>query len=271
MCHLDAVRRMSGPTVVAAAPRHADAAHGVAMRLGAVLLDREAWSAQDPPRVVLWVDDEGLGLRGPPAGASPRRSPQPPTTRRSGREGLLRALGGPPSRVSVIDATAGWGADAGVIAAAGARVTMIERSEVVAAILEDALARWRSAGIEASTRMHLVRGEARALLESGAHRADVVYLDPFYAGQGDALTTAADLRWLRVAARWGDASGEAPDPDSDALLLRAARAAADRRVVVKRPIAAEPLAGVAPSGSLRGRTTRFDLYAPLRGHGVGDP
>jgi 16S rRNA (guanine1516-N2)-methyltransferase len=53
-----------------------------------------------------------------------------------------------------------------------------------------------------------------------------------------------------------------PEPSEDVGLLAAARAAATRRVVVKRPRRAPPLDGVRPSGSLMGTTTRFDLYAP---------
>ena len=50
------------------------------------------------------------------------------------------------------------------------------------------------------------------------------------------------------------------DGDSDRL-LPAAIAAARRRVAVKRPRGASPLPGPAPSGSIDGRSTRFDIYA----------
>jgi 16S rRNA (guanine1516-N2)-methyltransferase len=279
-----------GAVVVAGDAAHRPAAVDLARALGAVVRDPADWRAAPGPPVVVWVDGEGAGLRGPPRGAAPRRPPPPPRGRRSGREPLLRALGGAAATTTVIDATAGWGADAGVLAAAGARVTMIERSPVVVALLTAALERWRATGHDAARRLTLVHGDARAVLASGVVSADVVYLDPFYAGRDHATTTGADLRWLRVAARWGDdgEGGErragAPDEDGggsggdapsvDAELLRAARGAAGRRVVVKRPIGATPLAGVAPSGSLRGRTTRFDLYAPepwRRAHeGAGD-
>jgi 16S rRNA (guanine1516-N2)-methyltransferase len=253
--------------VVAAGPEHEAAARDLAQRLGARVVPAAAWAVAPGPPVVIWLDERGIALRGPPAGASPRRPPRPPSGRRGGREGLVRALGGPVARTRVIDATAGWGGDAGVLAAAGATVTMLERSAVVAAMLADALARWRTEGSDAAGRMTLVHGDARVLLEGGGLHAEVVYLDPFYAGREGATTTAADLRWLRTAARWDGAAtpDAATAAASEAATLLAARRAASRRVVVKRPLAARPLAGVAPSGSLRGRTTRFDLYAPLQG------
>ena len=53
------------------------------------------------------------------------------------------------------------------------------------------------------------------------------------------------------------------DLAEESALLRAARATAAKRVVVKRALRAAPLAQVPPSGSLRGRTVRYDLYAPF--------
>ena len=52
------------------------------------------------------------------------------------------------------------------------------------------------------------------------------------------------------------------DEDTSTLLLPA-RKAATFRVVVKRARRAPYLAGVEPSGMLHGKTTRFDLYAPI--------
>jgi 16S rRNA (guanine1516-N2)-methyltransferase len=47
------------------------------------------------------------------------------------------------------------------------------------------------------------------------------------------------------------------DPDADTLL---ADANARRRIVVKRPRSAAPLAGRAPSLALTGTQARFDIY-----------
>lgn len=237
------------PAVVAATPADEARARAVADRLGARCLERAAWAAGAGGDVVVWVDDEGLALRGPAAaGADPVRPSPPPAGGRGGREPLLRAVG---PGADVIDATAGWGGDAGVLAAAGRHVVMIERHPVLALVLADALERWRAARRPAADRLALVVGDARVLLAT--MRADVVLLDPMYPSRGKAARKGEDLVLARRLV--GD------DADQGDLLA-AARAAARRRVVVKRPRGAPVLAGRAPTGAVVGRTTRYDLYPP---------
>jgi 16S rRNA (guanine1516-N2)-methyltransferase len=154
----------------------------------------------------------------------------------------------------IIDATAGLGGDAFDFASAGSHVIMLERSAVIAALLEDGLRRAaldpRIAAVAA--RMTLKQGDALELLPALAP-ADVVYLDPMF------QLTAPQAGKRKAMRIFHELVG--PDPDADSL-LEAARAAAVRRVVVKRARRAPWLAGVRPSGSLEGRTVRFDLYAP---------
>lgn len=175
---------------------------------------------------------------------------------------LWRALLG--GREEIVDATAGLGSDAFHLAAKGARVTLIERSAVLAALLSDTIEAARSgllgSGAAAvAERLTLLFGDAAMLLASETSLpAGVVYLDPMFAG---ASGSAAPPKGMAVLRRLF-AEDEAVHKD-EAALLHSARAAAARRVVVKRALKAAPLAQVPPSGSLRGRTVRFDLYAPL--------
>jgi 16S rRNA (guanine1516-N2)-methyltransferase len=246
-----------GPIVVVGDGASDAHARACALRLGATLWTREAWEAADPAPVVVWCDVEGPGLRGPPRGAAVRRPPAPPVAR-PGRDPLVRALGLPPTRARVVDATAGWGVDAGVLAAAGAHVTMLERSPAMALLLEAAVERWRAGAHPAAARLGLREGDATMLLSS-LPSCDVVYLDPLFPGRETRATSAVSLRWLRAVAAWSSTDGE--DRDDERGLLEAARACATRRVVVKRARGDAFLAGVEPSGSLVGRTTRYDLYA----------
>lgn len=167
-------------------------------------------------------------------------------------EALARAAGvraeSPPD---VIDATAGLGRDAFVLAALGCEVTLIERQPVVAALLRDGLARALD-DKRARTivqRMHLRVADACEILAT-AH-ADIVLIDPMHPPRRKEAAVKKEMRVLRQLV--GD------DRDADRLLA-AARAAAARRVVVKRPHGAEPLAGMRPSGSVEARSTRFDIY-----------
>lgn len=168
-------------------------------------------------------------------------------------EALARAAGvraGSPPHV--IDATAGLGRDAFVLAALGCEVTLIERQPIVAALLRDGLTRARDdeRARPAAQRMHLLVGNAVDILATA--RAAVVLVDPMHPPRRKDAATRKEMRVLRQLV--GD--------DADAAeLLAAALPAATRRVVVKRPHGASPLSGPQPSGAVEGRSTRFDIYA----------
>ncbi len=179
---------------------------------------------------------------------------------RRGRDPLLHAtLATEGPHPEVVDATAGLGADAFALAAAGCRVTALERHPALAFLLAEALALAANDPdlADAADRVTVVHADARAWLRRHPGVAPVVLLDPMYPraahGAGRRRRVGKEMRLFR------DLVGDDPDADD---LLGAARRAASRRVVVKRPRRAEPLAGVAPSGSIDGRTVRFDLYPP---------
>ena len=164
----------------------------------------------------------------------------------------------------IVDATAGLGSDAFHLAAKGAEVTLIERSPVLAALLADTLAAARSgllgpAAVATAERLELLVGDAAQLLTGAAVApAGVVYLDPMFDGVSG---SAAPPKGMAVLRRLF--AEDEQDLAEESALLRAARATAAKRVVVKRALRAAPLAQVPPSGSLRGRTVRYDLYAPF--------
>jgi 16S rRNA (guanine1516-N2)-methyltransferase len=153
----------------------------------------------------------------------------------------------------VLDGTAGLGRDAFVLASLGARITLAERNPTVAALLEDARRRAAAdpATAAAAARTQVVHADARRVLETAATGFDVVYLDPMYPHQGRTALAAKELQLLRELC--------GADPDADALLAPAL-AVARRRVVVKRPLKAPPLAGRAPSLAFSGTQARFDVY-----------
>ena len=82
-------------------------------------------------------------------------------------------------------------------------------------------------------------------------------------GRGDRESPQHDRQALHGPHRLFAGGEDALTAEEEATLLAAARRAAGQRVVVKRPRKAEPLGGVQPSGSIEGRTVRYDLYAPL--------
>ena len=178
--------------------------------------------------------------------------------RQSGGKGqaLARAVGLKGGQLpSVLDATAGLGGDAFVLASLGLSVRLAERSKVVGALLSDGLER-ASAHPEtapAASRLHLTvadAAEVMAGLAEGA-RPDTVYLDPMYPHTGKTALKNKEMRLFRLLV------GE----DEDApRLLAAALSCAKTRVVVKRPKNAPPVGELKPSATIPGKTTRFDLY-----------
>lgn len=157
----------------------------------------------------------------------------------------------------VVDATAGLGRDAFVLASLGARVLLIERVAAIAALLEDGLA--RAAGDpevgEIVARMRLAWADAGRELAATLAAADfppqVIHLDPMFPHRDKSALVKKEMRLFRELA--GD--------DSDApRLLEAALDLATHRVVVKRPRKAPPIAGPAPQHVLEGKTSRYDLY-----------
>jgi len=155
----------------------------------------------------------------------------------------------------VLDATAGLGRDAFVLASLGCEVDMLERSPVAAALLEDGLARARQGTevAEIAARMRLHHGPAVAAMQGwNGPRPEVIYLDPMFpeTRTKSALSKKEMQAFQQVVG---------PDEDADALLAPAL-ALASSRVVVKRPRHAPLLAGFKPAYSLEGDSVRFDCY-----------
>ena len=167
----------------------------------------------------------------------------------------------------VLDATAGLGRDAFVLASLGCTVTMIERSPVAYLLLEDGLRRGRqeAATAEIVARMHLYFGDGRSWLAERAaglgplasQEFDVVYLDPMFPEPGKRAKSKKDMAAFQ--------SLIGGDADADALLAPA-RQIAIKRITVKRPRHAPHLAGVTPDFALAGESTRFDGYLPQTKH-----
>ncbi|MDR1162450.1 MAG: class I SAM-dependent methyltransferase [Candidatus Accumulibacter sp.] len=170
------------------------------------------------------------------------------------RQMIAKAAGlAPGIRPSVLDATAGLGRDAFVLASLGCAVTLVERQAIVAALLEDGLERARENAEAAPivARMRFLRGDALPLMRAWRGTPpQVVYLDPMFPPRVKVARVKKEMRFFRPLADDGDVS----------VLLEAALALASHRVVVKRPRKAPPIDGVPPKYAVEGRSSRFDVY-----------
>ncbi|MDA0803868.1 MAG: class I SAM-dependent methyltransferase [Planctomycetota bacterium] len=186
-----------------------------------------------------------------------------------GRHSLVRAIG--KGSGAVIDATAGLGADAWLIAASGRRVIALERCAAVHAVLADGLARARadpSLHVVAQ-RITLHQADSIASLErvlaearAAGEAVDAIFVDPMYPHSDSSALPPRDIRLVRAAA--GD------DTDADQLFA-AACGCGTARVVVRRPHRAPPME--LPSGApvraplnaqFKSTLVRYDLYLPVR-------
>ncbi len=155
---------------------------------------------------------------------------------------------------SVLDGTAGLGRDAFVLASLGCKVTMLERSPVVAALLEDGLKR---AALDAdigdwvTTRLSLVFASSLSDLEKLNISPDVVYLDPMYPHKKKSALVKKEMRVFQ--------SLVGADLDADGLFEPAMRVAT-KRVVVKRPSYADYISNTKPSMAIETKNNRFDVY-----------
>lgn len=169
---------------------------------------------------------------------------------------------------SILDATAGLGGDAFVLATLGCRVQMCERSPLAHALLSDGLIRAANADDDSLrdilSRLALLAIDTQAHLqnllasEEFVEKPDVIFLDPMFP---EKRKNAAPKKEMLAFHQLIGA-----DEDADALLPLALQVA-QRRVVVKRPRHAPVLAGIKPGLVLEGESTRFDIY-PLRSMAV---
>ena len=159
--------------------------------------------------------------------------------------------GTPTEELLVVDATAGLGEDSLLLAAAGFRVVMFERDEIIAALLEDALTRAAedprlSALVE---HMELRKEDSIAALSSGNLAPDVVLLDPMFPARTKSASVKKKFQLIHGL--------EAPCADEEEL-LDAAISAGPRKIVIKRPPKGPYLAGRKPAYSLSGKAVRYD-------------
>ncbi|MFY0646063.1 class I SAM-dependent methyltransferase [Sulfitobacter geojensis] len=154
---------------------------------------------------------------------------------------------------TIIDATAGLGRDAFLLASLGAEVTLIERSDKMHALLEQGMQRAAAEGgqlREIIDRMTLLKGDAKDLLPDLS--GESILIDPMHPPRKSSALVKQELRQVR----------EIVGSDEDAAdLVRVALANATKRVVLKWPAKADPIEGIRPcTHQILGKSTRYDVF-----------
>ena len=173
----------------------------------------------------------------------------------AGGEAISKAVGIKKGhRPNIVDATAGWGRDAFVLATLGCRVHMIERSDVIAKLLKDGLRRAEQdekIGTMIKNNLSLTCGDSRQELLHTPFEPEVIYLDPMFPHKEKSALVKKEMRLLQ--------SVVGQDTVADTL-LEISLTIATNRVVVKRPAYADFLAEIKPHTSIKIKKYRFDIY-----------
>lgn len=157
----------------------------------------------------------------------------------------------------VLDATAGLGRDAFVLASLGCTMTLLERSPIAWLLLTDGLRRAVADPATAAVAARIQLQHVHALdwlREAEPAQFDVVYLDPMFPEPDKRAKSKKEMAVLQALL--------GGDTDADALLEPALQVAT-KRVVVKRPRHAPWLAERKPDFVYEGESTRFDVYRPV--------
>lgn len=158
------------------------------------------------------------------------------------------------NRPTVLDATAGLGRDAFVLASLGCRVHMVERSSIIFALLEDGLRRAyndKNIGPWVQERLSLQQANSGHDDDQWPFVPDVVYLDPMFPPKNKAAKVKKEMQVLQHILDG--------DPDSQ-MLLPWALSLAQQRVVIKLPDEAPSFASIDPDTVIKTRKNRFAVY-----------
>jgi 16S rRNA (guanine1516-N2)-methyltransferase len=170
------------------------------------------------------------------------------------KELLARTMGFKPSEhPHIVDATAGLGRDSFILASLGFEVTLLERSPILCALLQDAFLRAEKKEQIAPVikRLHLLKEDAFHWLKKNTDSPQVIYLDPMFPPRKKSASVKKEMVLLQ------ELLGKDDDADK---LFELALSCATVRVVVKRPRFAPNMARRLPNFSLVGKSSRFDVY-----------
>ena len=175
------------------------------------------------------------------------------TNGRLQHEMLVKAASSEKEGRKAIDATAGMGEDAFVLAAQGYEVTLYEQNPVVAALLKDAIRRAKKNQIlkDIAGRMKVVEADSVECMSKLLDPVDVIYLDPMFPARQKSSLINKKLQLIQKLE---------PPCSEETDLFDAALKVCPSRIIVKRPLKSECLAGREPSYTLKGKAIRYDCY-----------
>ncbi len=175
------------------------------------------------------------------------------------REMLVKAsrIKGQAMPQTLVDATAGFGEDSLILAAAGFKVQLYEMDEIIAVLLQDGMERATENPQlkEAVSRMTLICQDSTVGLKNLGFKPDIVLLDPMFPARQKSALIKKKFQLIQRL--------ESPCT-TEQELLEAAEIADPKRIVIKRPLKGPYLADRKPSYSLEGKAIRYDCFVFAR-------
>ncbi len=159
---------------------------------------------------------------------------------------------------AILDTTAGLAGDAFVLATLGCPITLIERSPIIFALIEDAVER-----ASLSEKFHSILEQGFNIINADANnfitqqlvknspKPDVIYIDPMYPERKKSALVKKDMQILQRLHG---------NDDTTSQLFENALLYAKKRVVVKRPLYADTISKKVPNTSIKSKKTRYDIY-----------
>ena len=171
--------------------------------------------------------------------------------KRADHEKLIKkALGKSEHPLNILDCTAGMLQDALLFLSLGHQVTALEQSKILFYLLRDGISRSEDQRI--FEKLDLIHANACSY-DVGAKNFDVIYFDPMYPPAKKKALGSGQLEYISKILEIESLENNAVK-DFEILQLMPVR-----KMVVKRPIKAEPFS-LQTNYQVSGKTTRFDVY-----------
>ena len=171
--------------------------------------------------------------------------------KRADHEKLIKkALGKSEHPLNILDCTAGMLQDTLLFLSLGHQVTALEQSKILFHLLQDGISRSEDQSI--FKKLELIHTNACSYATQ-AKNFDVIYFDPMYPSTKKNALGSGQLEYISKILETESLENNA-FKDFEVLQLIPAR-----KMVVKRPIKAEPFSPQT-NYQVSGKTTRFDIY-----------
>ena len=161
---------------------------------------------------------------------------------------LSKAMGAGRVGRRVLDLSAGLGIDAIFLSQLGYQVTAVEKNPIVFLALKTA---WNQLFPAEQSGIEFHFGSAQDFLKKTTEQYDVIYFDPMFPEKKKSALPRQEMIIFRELVGC--------DTDSAAVIEAAIESKLAQRIVVKRPLKAEPLRPK-PITAMTGKLIRFDIY-----------